>query len=66
MVRTAEVKYCRFPVHSSGVLFDLRSDPEERRDVARSHRETRDVMRDRMLDRFLRASRSSRAHDHLF
>lgn len=66
MLRTADFKYCRFPVHGTEVLFDLRSDPQERRDVARNHRETRDSMRDRMLDRFLNASRSSRAHYHLF
>jgi arylsulfatase len=66
MLRTAEFEYCRFPVHGTEVLFDLRSDPQERSNIARSHRNTRDLMRDKMLDRFLSASRSYRAHYHLF
>lgn len=50
-LRTADAKLNYYPGDKVGHLFDLRNDPDERRDVYRdpAHRELRDAMTDRLL-----------------
>jgi len=66
MLRTPSLKYCRFPSLGAEALFDLEADPGERTDLARAAPDLCAAMRERMLDRFLSASRSYRAHHYLF
>jgi arylsulfatase len=66
MLRTEQFKYCRFPHLGTDALFDLENDPHERVDISGKEPQIRAAMMERMLDRFLSASRSYREHHYLF
>lgn len=48
------------------ILFDLQADPFECHDVAEERPDVVQILRARMLDRFLDACRSPREHVYLF
>jgi arylsulfatase A-like enzyme len=66
MLRTEQFKYCRFPRQGTDALFDLENDPHERVDISKQTPEVCAALKERMLDRFLHASRSYREHHYLF
>jgi arylsulfatase A-like enzyme len=65
-LRSEDFQYCRYPYLGTETLFDMRNDPRQKRNIVHERPEVVRQMRDRMLDRFLQASRSALEHHYLF
>ena len=66
MLRTDRFKYCRISERNREFLFDMRNDPGETNDRSGKNPEIVREMKDRLLDRMLRAGRSPLEHHYLF